>query len=193
MGSVQHEHLNKLAREIWQWCEERNIWIFASYINTKDNWEADAECRALRPETEWSLADSVFEKIKSKLGIPDIDLFASIANRKCIRYVSWQSDPEAVACDAFTLSWSNLNFYAFPPFSIILRVLQKINTDDARGIVVVPYWPSQPWFPLFVKLAIDKPLYFGSDVNMLLSPYSQEAHPLASKLTLVACRLSGKH
>lgn len=34
MGGIQFPHLTKT---IWQWCEKRNIWLFASYINTKDN------------------------------------------------------------------------------------------------------------------------------------------------------------
>lgn len=83
MGSVQHEKLNKLARILWQWCEQRNLWVFASYINTTDNWKADLESRALQPETEWSLAKSAFLKIKNKLGSPDVDLFASKDNNKC--------------------------------------------------------------------------------------------------------------
>lgn len=37
MGGVQYPHLNSLARQIWLWCEIRNIWFFASYINTRDN------------------------------------------------------------------------------------------------------------------------------------------------------------
>lgn len=28
MGSIQHPLLNNLARSIWQWCEERNLWIY---------------------------------------------------------------------------------------------------------------------------------------------------------------------
>lgn len=34
---------------------------------------------------------------------------------------------------------------------MLLRVIQKIIHDRAEGIVVVPWWPSQPWFPLFLK------------------------------------------
>ena len=41
MGSIEHEKLLNLTKEIWQWCERRNIWIFASYINTKENVIAD--------------------------------------------------------------------------------------------------------------------------------------------------------
>lgn len=36
-GGVQHPHLHKITKNIWQWCEQWNIFVFASYINTKDN------------------------------------------------------------------------------------------------------------------------------------------------------------
>ena len=28
MGGIQFEHLNQITREIWRWCEKRNIYIF---------------------------------------------------------------------------------------------------------------------------------------------------------------------
>lgn len=73
-----------------------------------------------------------------------IDLFASRVNKKCSRYISRDRDPEAFDIDAFTRSWSNFYFYAFPPFSLILKTLKKIILDQACGIVVVPDWPAQP-------------------------------------------------
>ncbi|KAB0790718.1 hypothetical protein PPYR_14835, partial [Photinus pyralis] len=30
MGGIQHTLLSDLSKEIWQWCESRNLWIFAS-------------------------------------------------------------------------------------------------------------------------------------------------------------------
>lgn len=190
MGSVRFQNLNKLARMIWEWCQERDIYVFASYINTKDNIYADKASRKTHKETEWSLADSAFIKIKLKLGVPVIDLFASRLNRKCTKFVSWMRDPEAYKVDAFTLNWGGLYFYAFPPFSMILRVLQKIIRDNAEGIVVVPFWVSQPWYPLYKSLLITEPLILQPE-NMLLS-FRGVPHPLSKNLSLVAGRLSGK-
>lgn len=192
MGGIQFPKLNNLAREIWQWCETKNIHIFASYINTKDNKIADAESRALPPETEWELADWAFDIIVDELGRPTVDLFASSMNAKCDKFVSWHRDPNSIAIDAFTIRWSNEYFYAFPPFSMILRVLQKIVTDRAEGIVVVPLWPTQPWFPRFKSLAKTPFIEIGPNHN-LLSSISRQEHPLSTTLTLVAAKLSGKH
>ncbi|RLU26689.1 hypothetical protein DMN91_000486 [Ooceraea biroi] len=72
-------------------------------------------------DTEWELADYAFIEILDFFGDPEIDLFASNINKKCERYCSWKRDPDAFAVNAFTISWSNLNFYAFPPFSLIAK------------------------------------------------------------------------
>lgn len=138
------------------------------------------------------LADYAYSTIVNNSTKPEIDLFASRNNNKCIKYVSWIKDPDAIACDAFTLNWSDLNFYAFPPFALILRVLQKILSEKAEGIVVVPNWPSQPWFPLLQRLTVGEPLHFKADPNLLYSPFSSERHPLAGNLSLIALKLSAK-
>ena len=192
MGSIQFRHLNCISREIWQWCEKRKITIFASYINTKDNYEADFLSRKKFQDTEWELNDYAFDEITQKYGFPKIDLFASRCNAKCPIYITWKTDPEAFTVDAFTISWRNRLFYAFPPFSLVTKMLHKIVNDKAEGIVVVPYWPSQPWFPLFQRLLDSDPIYFEPDVNLLTSPFRM-THNLYKTLRLVAAKLSGRH
>lgn len=192
MGSVQYPVLNALSRKIWQWCESRRIFIYASYIPSRDNVEADAESRReLAQETEWQLSTAAFQAIVSSFGVPDIDLFASRFNRKCERYVSWLGDAECIAIDAFTVDWRNYFFYAFPPFSIILRVLQKIRRDKARGIVVVPLWPAQPWYPLFCSMLDNEPIKFHPSEDLL--SFNRRPHPIWRKITLVAGTLSCNH
>lgn len=189
-GSVRFSNLNKLARKIWHYCEKKQIFIFASYINSVKNIHADRASRQLHSDTEWSLSKYAFSKIRKKFGDPKIDLFASRTNKKCNIFISWVKDPEAQGVDAFTFNWGEMNFYAFPPFSLILRVLQKIKKDKAEGIVVVPRWCSQPWYPIFKSLLIGEPLIFKPNINLL--SFSGAPHPLWKKLSLVAGRLSGK-
>ena len=192
MGSIQHQLLNSLTREIWQWCEQRSLWIFASYISSKDNFEADAESRNTSSETEWTLSHGAFQVILNHFSVPEVDLFASQINHKCDKYVSWRRDPGSFAVDAFTLNWQNIYFYAFPPFNLVLRTLRKIIQDKAEGILVVPHWVSQPWYPLFSKLIVGQEIYFKPSPDLLFSPF-RETHPLSRQLTLVAARLSGSH
>ena len=106
--------------------------------------------------------------------------------------MSWKLDPQAWAIDAFTIQWKNINFYAFPPFSIIPRVLRKLQQDQATGIFILPNWPTQAWFPVMLLLLIDHP-YRASPHKYLLSlPHApQEMHPLHKKLDLLVLHLSG--
>ncbi|XP_015429181.1 PREDICTED: uncharacterized protein LOC107185918 [Dufourea novaeangliae] len=147
MGEIQYSRVNDITRNIWKWCEEREIWLCASYITSKENVEADRGSRVKNIDTEWDLSNTAFSQIVKAFGTPSIDLFAPRCNSKCNDYCSWHRDPEALAVDAFTLNWKHVNFYAFPPFSMILKVLRKIIQDQAQGILVFPKWCE--WF-LFV-------------------------------------------
>lgn len=77
-GSVQYPHLTALAKQIWGWCEERNNFVFASYIASIDNSLADLESRTVSVDTEWSLSQDAFSQLSAEFGPFEIDLFASI-------------------------------------------------------------------------------------------------------------------
>lgn len=190
MGGIRFPHLNDITQQIWKWCESRKIIIFASYVNTRENVIADWASRQKPTESEYSLSQTAFQKITNIFGIPQIDLFASYQNKKCQIFVSWHPDPQSSFIDAFTLNWGNFFFYAFPPFSLLPRVLKKIKAEKAKGIVVYPLWKTQPWFPVLENLQITKPINFYSDKSLLLSPYRQP-HPLWKSLILGASVLSG--
>ena len=192
MGGVRFDLYSKLARKIWQWAESRNIILIASYIPSKQNVIADQLSRIKNTDTEWELNNSYFCRIIRNFGEPQIDLFASALNAKCKRYVSWTPDENASFIDAFTIQWSEYYFYAFPPFSLILNTLAKIKREKAYGIIVLPYWKNQPWFPLFEKLAVGAPLFFDANKELLISPCRLQTHPRANHLSLIASRVSGK-
>jgi hypothetical protein len=190
LGGIQFPHLNDLTRSIWQWCEARQIWLYASYINTKDNVEADQESRR-NPDIELSLNDTAFQMLVKKFGNPEIDLFASRITAKCVNYISWKPDPDAIAVDAFTVSWKSNFFYAFPPFTLMLKCVQKIINDRATGIMIFPYWPSQPWFPLLQRLIVSETLYMDPNRHIKQFCCSRTRSQRFNHLTLAAATLSG--
>ena len=98
----------------------------------------------------------------------------------------------ALAANAFHISWKEYTFYAFPPFCIIQRVQHKINIDQATGIIIVPNWPTQTWWPYLMSMLINYPLILPRKIRTLfLQAQQQEIHPLHKKLELLACHLSG--
>ena len=94
--------LNKLTRDIWGWCLERNLWISVFHIPGKNNYVADRFSRKMNEDMEWSLSQDVFQEVQVKLGALDTDLFASRDNYKLDRYVSYLPDSQAVAVNAFS-------------------------------------------------------------------------------------------
>ena len=123
-----------------------------------------------------------------------IDLFASRLNAQLPTYVSHKPDPFATYIDAFTLNWSGLICYIFPPFSLIPRVLQKLELEQADAVMVVPYWPTQVWYTKFTHLLQGKPVTVTPHKeNLILPNKPRTKHPLYQKLTLIIGYISGRN
>ena len=194
MGTSHSEQLHALNNEIWDWCVARNLWISAGYIAGKSNVEADYASRQNQTATEWMLQKTLLSYALEQLQFtPEIDLFASRINCQFPQYVAYRPDPGAVAIDAFSIPWTGLKFYAFPPFSVITSLLKKIQEDKAEGVCVLPSWPTQPWFPKAMQMTTRSPVRLKA-CKMLLSLPNQpeQTHPLHSKLDLLICHLSAK-
>jgi hypothetical protein len=194
MGTSHSDSCNDLAKIIWQWCMKRNIWISVAHIPGKNNIVADFESRRNQRESEWMINKVSLSAALQHLKVsPDIDLFASRINKQFPRYVSYRPDPDAEAIDAFSLTWENLNFYAFPPFSVIPLVLNKIQKERAEGIVVLPDWPTQSWYTTASRLMKQPPVTLQLSKTLLTLPtHLHEIHPLWRKVNLRVCHLSGK-
>lgn len=191
MGGVRHLKFHYLAKDIWRWAEKRKIHLVATYIKSSENVRADQLSRIKNPDTEWSLSNKAFRHVVDMLGEPEIDLFASAWNAKCESFISRFPEPTSLEVDAFSINWSLLRFYAFPPFALILRILRKIVQEKAEGILVVPYWENQPWFPLFNKMIKKGPVFLGPTYELLISA-DRTQHPHANQLVLIAAVISGK-
>ena len=130
----------------------------AEHLPGSSNVLADKASRIFDENTEWELNVKFFRIIESRFGEREIDLFASRLNAKLRLYASWKPDPFAKFVDAFSADWRNLTFYAFPPFNMVIKCVQKIQRDLATGVLVVPLWPTQAWFPRIMQMLIDVPL-----------------------------------
>ena len=158
-GGSKSEKCDILAKEIWSWCIDKNIFISAEHIAGILNTEADFLSRNLQDNAEWSLKIDVFNAIMSHFKfVPTIDLFATRVNTKVSRFIAWRPDPEALAIDTFSQQFQDENFYAFPPFNMIHVFLRKVELENLTGIIIVPNWSTQPFFPLLLRLLIDLPV-----------------------------------
>ena len=173
---------NDLMFTIWECCIAREIWLTAAHIPGKENTTADAESRKINLDAEWQLNMQMLQQVLLQLQVqPSVDLFASRFHRQMSRYVSYRPDPLTIAVDAFPMAWKETELYAFPPFSVIPWVLQKIWQERGSRLLVVPQWPSQMWWPVLLKVLTVPPvvLWAGSDKPLLMLPsQTGKVHPL---------------
>ena len=130
-----------LARQVLMWAEEHSASLVARYIPGSRNVVADQlSHRGQVIVIEWSLHPQVTKDMFRLWGAPVVDLFASALNHKLLVYCSAHPDPKAWQEDSFMVPWSNLDSYAFPPFTLIRRVLDRLlASPGARMTLVAPF------------------------------------------------------
>ena len=103
MGGCRSLECNSIAKDIWDWAIDKDIWLSAAHIPGSSNIDADQLSRNLNLDLEWMLSAPIFQRIVALFGKPDIDLFASRLNAQVEDYVSWKPHPMAKFVDAFTI------------------------------------------------------------------------------------------
>ena len=117
------------------------------------------------------LLPQVFQRICQIKGKLEMDLFASRLSEQLPRYIAWKPDPYSQGTDAMQQIWPNQYRYAFPPFSMINKVLRKIAQDQVkRMLTVAPTWQSQVWYPTPTRISIEKPLFFATPPASSIKP-----------------------
>ena len=87
---------------------------------------------------------------------------------KTLKILKFNPEAEMFASNTnYQFHTHSLKFYAFPPFSVISRTLKKIKAGKAEGILVVPYWSNQIWFPVLFKMLVDIAVLITSRKNLL--------------------------
>ena len=142
------------------------------------NFNADALSRRRYSDHEWMLNNDVFSRLCKIFPGLTIDLFASVLNHRLPRYVSWGPDSQAVSVDTFNISWKGEKFYAFPPFSLIPRCLEKVVCDQAEGVFVVPAWPTQTWYTRIIQMPIRQPvvMVWTKETSLQIHPSGSRTH-----------------
>lgn len=102
---------------------------------------------------DYTLLPAVFSRVCELFGVvPDVDLFAALDNNRCVKFFSRFSCPGSSGANAFLHPWSGFRcLYAFPPIpllSLLLRRLVESTDSHFQVVLILPVWPSQPWWPL---------------------------------------------
>jgi hypothetical protein len=176
-GGTRSQPLLDLTTKIWDHCMTTGTRIKTTYVPSQFN-PADAPSRRMVTQLEWSIAKPFFQQLESTWGHHYVDLFATAANAKVPRYISWKREETAWSQDAFNSCWSNMSrVYACPPWALISKVLQKIKQDKVKATVITPYWTSALWYPTIKAMSITKPLRIPR--NQVLPAPGNSPHILA--------------
>ena len=134
--------LGSLCAPLWRirsWCTRQQVTLRARHIPGRLNVIADKLSRLGQTiQTEWSLHPEVFQAVCSRWHQPQVDLFATRFNNKLPQFVSPVPDPQACAVDALSLSWEDLDPYAFPPAAILGKVVEKLQDYPCNRIIKRP-------------------------------------------------------
>ena len=189
-GGTLSESLNQEAQAILRWAEERGISLVPQFILGVNNVYADSLSRP--NQMEWTLNQEEFDALRKKWPV-NVDLFATSLNYRCPVFYAPMKDSLAAGVDAFLQNWENLQAYAFPPFPMIRKVLNKVM--ESPGLVltlIAPYWPAKEWFPDLCQLLLEPPIRLPERVDLLRQPHFHRFHLSLGSLHLHAWRLSGE-
>ena len=187
-GGMKSGSLCALLWRILSWCTRQQITLRARHIPGRLNVIADKLSRLGRTiQTEWSLHPEVFQAVCSRWHQPQVDLFATRFNNKLPQFVSPVPDPQAWAVDALSLSWEDLDPYAFPPAAILGKVVEKLQDYPCNRIILIaPGWPNMPWFWDLVAMSSQIPLCLPNIPKLVSQPFNQVLHRNLSNLNLHA-------
>ena len=177
-----------LLWRILTWCTRKQVPLKARHIPGQLIVVAEKLSRLDQTiQTEWSLLPEVFQSICSRWNRPQIDLFATRFNNKLPIFVSPVLDPLASAVDALSLPWEDLDACAFPPATILGKVVEQLQDCPCKRIILIaPGWPNMPWFWELVAMSSQILLSLPNLPNLLTQPFNQIPHRNLTNLNLYA-------
>ena len=191
LGGTRSPPLIAQTKQIFAWCLQRQIRVFAQHLPGKANLTADYLSRYLRDRTDWTLNVNVFRVINQHWGPLEVDLFATRFSTQLDQFYSWRADQKAMATDAFTQHWGAIRAFAHPPWCLISRVLMKTQMEKTTVVLITPLWKAQPWFPALPTMVIDYPILLPDVPDLLIPSPNCDCPVKDSHPCLVAWKVSG--
>ena len=98
------------------------------------------------------------------------------------------------------MSWQWMHFtciessqYIFPPFSLMAKILQKMEQDLTEAVVISPIWPTQAWLASLLQMISGSCLILPKPQDILSLTHKPGQKIPLTKMRLGVFRLSGRH
>ena len=171
--------LSREAESLFTWLMTKNSWMSDQFLAGVLNERADTESRWEINPAEYMLLPWMFRALNQRWGPFTVDAFASRLNKQMLPFWSRYLDPDAHRQDAFRQNWSGHNLWILPPHVIVGKCLAELRKQRVtRATIVVPIWPSQPWWSLLLQMTVDYQL-LGPSGSVLKHPTKPLAGPPA--------------
>ena len=145
-GSMKLE-LHRMAIQIAELCKSVPFDIEVKWIPRAGNEVADKLSRT-EDFDDWGVSREFFQFIDSKWGPHSIDRFADEFNCKISVFNSKYWSPASGGVDAFSFDWGQDCNWLVPPIALVGRAISHVKVCKALATLVVPAWPSAPFWPL---------------------------------------------
>jgi hypothetical protein len=150
-GTSRSALLMAELRQVWTLLHTLKVDLVPVYIASADN-PADFPSRHSM-SAEWTFRPGLRQQLHQlSPRAYTLDPFATQATAMARTFCSLQAEAPCTANDGMCVSWRQQQLFLNPPWDIIPKVLLKIVEDGASGVLIVPRWPSQAWWPLLLRL-----------------------------------------
>ena len=191
LGGTKSLKLCNLTMNLIEWCTKNKIDLITTHIPGIHNTLADMLSTKIYPYHVWELADRVVKQLFQIWNTPQIDLFATLHNRKLPKFCSLRLCPQAEAVDALSLDWSKMFIYAFPPLPLIRQVLMKVEKEPVLMILIDLRWSRRDWYPILLNTLVDFPVRLPGVKDLVTQQKGQLLHYNPTELQLMAWMISG--
>ena len=185
------KELDCLARDIHLMAMDNKITLQAAYLSGVENWKADQLSR-MSSTYEWMLHPNLFRYLDRVWGPHQVDRFASFMTTQLPEYNSMFWDPLTHGVNALAQTdWASKNNYVNPPFSLIPKVLDIIQSQGATATLIAPKWEGQVWYQRLISMLVDQPIRLPKSPRTILA-IGPKAEPLKNvRWRLYAWRICG--
>lgn len=83
--------------------------------------------------------------------IPEVDAFATNENN-C--WPVWWGPGSSTVEDSFSINWSGRLLWCNPPYSRWAQTVDKIKSDGAHALLVMPRWSNREWYKKAKSMAV---------------------------------------
>ena len=143
-----------IALDIFDFCRNFNVLFVSQWVPRQLNACAD-DISHIIDFDDWYTTQWFFAHLDHIWGPHTVDRFANASNAHFPRFNSRFRVPGTEAVDAFSVSWTaDNNNWLVPPIHCIIRVIQHL-VCSAFGTLVVPYWPSNAFWPFLFASSLD--------------------------------------